>query len=265
MAVDTAAARAYEENMVPALLGPWAERAADALAPAAGDCVLDVACGTGIGARFIATKLAGRGRVFGLDWDPAMLVVARQIAPALDWHCASALSMPYGDATFDACTCLQGLQFFSDRVAALAEMRRVLKPSGRLIATVWAALESNAGQHAIVIALDRQKVDTDTARKAFSLSDAAALQGLAERTGFREIEIRTEQRLAYFASVRAFVNSIAAGSLVFHCAIALLSEPARAQLIEEVSVLLRPYVSDERLEFPTTVHILTARGRAAYQ
>ncbi|MBI4206340.1 MAG: methyltransferase domain-containing protein [Betaproteobacteria bacterium] len=139
--------------MVPELLGPWAERAVDLADPQPGECVLDMACGTGIGARLAAKRLPARVRIVGLDPDPAMLSVARAIAASLEWHCASALKMPYEKATFDLCMCFQGLQFFPDRVAGLAEMRRVLKASGRLVATVWAALEFNKGQHAIIAAL----------------------------------------------------------------------------------------------------------------
>ena len=64
--------------------------------------------------------------------------------------------MPFADAEFDLCLCLQGLQFFPDRGAGFAEMRRVLKPGGRLVAGLWAALEFNKGHQAVVQALERQ-------------------------------------------------------------------------------------------------------------
>lgn len=244
--------------MVRELLGPWAERAVKLADPQPGECVLDVACGTGIGARLAAKRSPARVRIVGLDLDPAMLSVARGIAASLEWHCASALKMPYEKATFDLCMCFQGLQFFPDRVAGLAEMRRVLKASGRLVATVWAALEFNKGQHAIIAALDRQGIDTATARKAFSFSDPAAVHESANRAGFANIEIRTEERLSHYSSVHAFVDAMAIGSLVFRQAIALLPAGGQGRLVEDVSALLQSHICDGRLAFPTRAHIVFA-------
>jgi len=71
----------------------------------------------------------------GLDISPAMLAVARTTTddPQVEWREASALALPLPDSTFDAVLCQQGLQFFPDRVEGLREMRRVLRPGGRLL------------------------------------------------------------------------------------------------------------------------------------
>lgn len=257
--IDTTAAEAYEKYMLPGILGPWAKRGVKAANPQPEEHVLDVACGTGIGARLAAKSADSSGRVVGLDIDPAMLAVARRAEASLEWHCASALDMPFRNATFDLCMCFQGLQFFPDRVAGFSEMRRVLKPAGRLVASVWAPLEFNKGQHAIIAALERQNVDTSTAMKAFSFSDPEEIYGTAERAGFRNIEVRTEEELAHFPSVQAFIDAMATGSLVFRHAIPLLPEDRYGRFVGDVAEMLRSYIDEGQSVFPTRAHIVLAR------
>jgi SAM-dependent methyltransferase len=107
--------------------------------------VLDVACGTGI----VARRAAARGaRVVGVDRNAQMLAVARATAPAIEWIEADASALPLADDAFDHVLCQQGLQFMPDPAAAVAEMRRVLAPGGRLALSVWrpcAAYEILAG------------------------------------------------------------------------------------------------------------------------
>ena len=67
------AAKAYEEFFVPALFGQWASRVADAAHIRTGNHVLDVACGTGVLAREVASRVGSSGFVAGVDASPAML------------------------------------------------------------------------------------------------------------------------------------------------------------------------------------------------
>jgi demethylmenaquinone methyltransferase/2-methoxy-6-polyprenyl-1,4-benzoquinol methylase len=116
----------------------WRRRAAEQAALGAGDAALDVCCGTGD----LALELAGRvlpgGHVVGCDFSEPMLDLARDKAAALgtpgvrfEW--ADALSLPYDDGRFDAVTVGFGVRNLSDLDGGLAEMRRVLRPGGRLV------------------------------------------------------------------------------------------------------------------------------------
>ena len=84
-------------------------------APRAGEHVLDVACGTGIGARLAADAAGEAGRVAGLDIDAGVIEYARQLTRdathAMEWHCASASRCPSNPRP-SICLCLQGLRFF---------------------------------------------------------------------------------------------------------------------------------------------------------
>ena len=108
----------------------------------AGDAVLDLACGTGLVARHAWPLVGAGGRVVGTDLNPAMLAVARTVTAErhadVEWREAPADAQPFDDGCFVRVLCQQGLQFFPDPVAAIAESLRVLSPGGQLHATIWA-------------------------------------------------------------------------------------------------------------------------------
>ncbi len=102
--------------------------AASAVRP--GDRVLDAACGTGDLA--IADLRAGAGKVTGLDFSERMLERARRKDARIEWVHGDMLALPFADGTFDAATVGFGVRNVADLPLALAELRRVLRPGGRL-------------------------------------------------------------------------------------------------------------------------------------
>jgi demethylmenaquinone methyltransferase / 2-methoxy-6-polyprenyl-1,4-benzoquinol methylase len=94
-----------------------------------GDRVLDACCGTGDLA--VAAAHAG-GSVTGLDFSEPMLQRARRKAPGLEWVRGDLLALPFDDASFDAATVGFGVRNVEDLERALRELRRVLRPGGRL-------------------------------------------------------------------------------------------------------------------------------------
>ena len=135
------AAWAYERLHVGALFRQWTEPVLDAAHVTTGNRVLDVACGTGVLARAGCARVGPDGSVVGLDVGPGMLTVAESIEPAVSWVAGDAGALPFEDAHFDAVVSQFGLMFFSDRVGAIREMLRCLRPGGRTAVAVWDALE----------------------------------------------------------------------------------------------------------------------------
>jgi ubiquinone/menaquinone biosynthesis C-methylase UbiE len=257
----------YERALVPAVFAPWAPLVVALADPRPGDRVLDVACGTGVVARLAAQQVGGTGQVVGLDLNPGMLAVAASSAGSalpmgapITWQEASATKMPLPDAAFDIVYCQAGLQFFPDRSAALREMYRVMKQSGRLGLLVWRGIEHSPGYRILADALARH-VSRDAAsvmHAPFALADADELRGLIGAAGFRDITIRPVPGMARFPSVVRFVQDQVAGSpLAGH--VANVSNEARAALISEVLDALRPHLAADALTFPIEAHLASAR------
>jgi len=135
------AAAIYEEQKVPAIFAPLADATLDRIPLAEGDDVLDVACGTGILARKARERQANLGWVVGADLNAGMIATAKalmdQYSKACEWHVADALNTPFEDHSFITVFCQQGIQFFPDEDCFLAEMKRLLRPGGKIAMTVW--------------------------------------------------------------------------------------------------------------------------------
>jgi len=123
---------------------------------------LDIACGTGEPGLSIA-RLAPRGRVVLTDLVPEMLDVASRRAAAqgianIATKACSAEDLPFPDGTFDSVSVRFGYMFFPDLASATAEFARVLKPGGRLCASVWGKPEQNPWTSIVL-----QSIATETA------------------------------------------------------------------------------------------------------
>ena len=116
----------------------WKRELVAALAPRAGETLLDLAGGTGDVA-FRALARAPDLRVILADLTPAMLAVGRDravdrgLVSGIHWLCANAEALPLPNRAVSACTIAFGLRNVTRREAALAEIRRVLKPGGRFL------------------------------------------------------------------------------------------------------------------------------------
>ena len=108
----------------------WRRRAADLARVGASSRALDVATGTGD----LAIELASRGAfVTGVDFSPAMLDLARNKAPDVEFEEGDALALRFADGEFDAATVGFGARNFADLDKGLRELARVTKPGGRVV------------------------------------------------------------------------------------------------------------------------------------
>ena len=255
--VSAAAAEAYESTFVPALFAEWAPHLCDLAGVRPGQRVLDVACGTGIVARVAADRLAGAGRVVGVDLNEAMLAVARRVRPDLEWRQGDAGALPFEPASFDRVLCQMALMFFPDRARALREMRRVTAPGGVVAVSVPASLADQPAYGPFVeMATRHAGPDAASLLSAyFACGDLAWLTGLVDSAGLRVTATRTRAGRATFDSVDAFVATEVESTPLF----GRISGEVYRRIREGAREVLRPFTAPTgRLEIPFTGHLVGA-------
>jgi len=146
----------YDALLVPLIFAPYAADLARRLASRPLTRVLEVAAGTGVVTRALASTLDERVSLVATDLHQAMLdqAAARGTVRAVEWQRADAMDLPFDDETFDAVVCQFGVMFYPDKARGHAEARRVLRPGGAYIFTVWDRLEENEIPHVVTTALE---------------------------------------------------------------------------------------------------------------
>ena len=255
----------YERWLVGALFRPWAELTVDELGLSAGDTVLDIACGTGIVARVAQLRLGKDARIVGVDASPAMVAVARAVAPDIDWREGSAGALPLRDAEapFDVVVCQQGLQFFPDRPAAAAQMRRWLAPGGRLAVSTWRADDEMPLPRELRRVAERHLGPIADAR--YGYGDAGTLEQLLRGAGFADVQVRARSRTARLDDGgQAFVRLNAAALLGMSAAGKTMGPDERQRTLEKIvgdsAPVLSAYAPGGSLAVETRSNLATARG-----
>jgi SAM-dependent methyltransferase len=252
------AAEAYESRFVPAIFGEWAPHLVEAAGVAAGQAVLDVACGTGVVARTAADRMGGQGRVVGLDLNDAMLAVARRLRPDIEWRQGDVATLPFAPGSFDVVLCQSGLMFFPDRAAALREMARVATGDGTVAIQVWDRLEAQAGfipmYEVFARHLGQQAMELESSY--WALGDLELVGSLLEAAGLEATATRTRVGLARYASAReAVATEIEATPLLDR-----IDQDACRRVLKDAEEALAPFAVDgARVELPLAGHLITAR------
>ena len=251
------AAEVYESSFVPAIFAEWAPHLVEAAGVAAGQSVLDVACGTGVVARTAADRMGGRGRVTGLDVNEGMLTVAGRLRPDIEWRLGDAADLPFEDGSFDVVLCQSALMFFPDRTAALREMARVASPGGTVAVQVWDQLEAQEGYGAVYAAFSRH-LGPEAARLEnayWALGDLDLVGSLFEAAGLRVSTTRTRTSMVDFPSASAAVTTeIEATPLAER-----IDQETYDRILAAGIEALAPFVVDGgRVELPIRGHIVTA-------
>lgn len=173
-------------------LRPFAAALVDLVPPPPGGRVLDVATGTGIVAVEAARRVGPKGSVLATDfvaeWEPHVVATAAAAGAAnVQFAVMPAESLAFPDATFHVVYCQFGLMFVPDPVGALREMRRVLRPGGRIGVAVWSVPEK-AGIFLIsrIVASALPPAEDGAFPSPLGMGAPGLLEGLVQEAGFRD-------------------------------------------------------------------------------
>jgi ubiquinone/menaquinone biosynthesis C-methylase UbiE len=185
----------------------------------------------------------------------------------IEWVEGSALGLPFEARSFHVALCQLGLQFFPDRLLALKEMVRVLKPGGRAGLSVYSAIERTPAAHAFVQALDEHLgAESSRTKRSEHLSCSAQEVGTwAKQAGFDGVDVVTVAKQITFPSMLDYVRF----QLTATPMAALLKEKDAAERERLVGLIaagattrLDPsMLTDGRLTFPQECFVVTASVR----
>jgi len=135
----------YAQYLVPILFEPYAADLAARVARLRPTRVLELAAGTGVLTRHLAQILPHDVTIVATDLSQPMLDQAEATGTArpVEWHRADAQRLPFLDQAFDVVVCQFGVMFFPDKLQALSEARRMLRPHGHFVFNVWDRIEAN--------------------------------------------------------------------------------------------------------------------------
>lgn len=188
------AAQVYEDQKVRAIFGPLARATLDIVPIAPGDLLLDVACGTGIVARSVRDRYGTDVAVKGADLNDDMIEMARKltsgVVPPIEWVVADATTMPFEDGAFSVCICQQGLQFIPDKIAAVREFRRVLRPGGRVVISIWAGASSFFVAMADALSRHVSEAVAEQSLAPFAFRAEETVPSLLSEAGFGNISVQ---------------------------------------------------------------------------
>jgi len=146
----------YETYLVPLIFAPYAADLVNRLASRSLTRVLEIAAGTGVVTRALASVLPESVSIVATDLNQAMLDQASVVGTkrAVEWRQADAMQLPFRDGMFDAVVCQFGVMFFPEKSKAFLEARRVLRPGGVFIFNVWDRIEENEFADTVTTALE---------------------------------------------------------------------------------------------------------------
>jgi SAM-dependent methyltransferase len=223
-----------------------------------GQSVLELACGPADTGFLAAEQVRPGGMVIETDAVDAMLGVARGRARDLgatnvDFKRMELEWIDLPTATVDAVLCRWGLMFAVDQEAAVREIRRVLRPGGRMAIAVWDAPEVNPWATIptqALIELGHAEPPDPTAPGMFVLSDSGRLRDLLEGAGLTDVVVDSVELVREETGLDGYVKSTLDLARQFAEARERLSGEQWQEVEQRIATLVEPYVRDGKLSFP---------------
>jgi SAM-dependent methyltransferase len=229
----------------------------------AGDRVLDVGCGTGQTTR-TAARAAHRGEALGVDVSQPMLERARELSAeeGLDnvrFECGDAASHPLPAERFSLGISRFGTMFFTDAVAAFANIARSLRPGAPFVQIVWQDGARQEWASVIRTALDPGAPGSAGAEAAFSLADPARVREVMTAGGFTDIELTAlAEPVCYGPDVAAARDSVLALAMARE-SLTDQADDRVGQAVDRLEAVLHDYDTGDGVWFDSHAWLITAR------
>jgi SAM-dependent methyltransferase len=219
----------YEDYLTPFIFDPYAEDLVERIGIKTGTTslknVLELACGTGAVTKQLLARLPSTVQLIATDLQPDMISVAKisvaKISVAkrhlsasnLAWDTVDMTNIPYEDNRFDLIVCQFGLMLVPEKLKALTQMHRVLRPGGRLLSSVWSDIRHNQIWD-ITGSVIESFIGTNPMLHdpgPFSMADASiGLEGL-KKAGFQDAKVTVVDKTGKIATAAMAVKGITEG------------------------------------------------------
>jgi len=259
-----------EQARLDAMIAPYGAQAMAALAPRAGEHIVDVGCGCGETALELGRRVTERGSVLGVDVSEPMLARARERAAAgglahLRFVAADGQTHRFAPDAADALFSRFGVMFFADPSAAFANLRTTLRPGGRLAFVCWQPMTENPWMgvplRATASILPAKPPPPPDAPGPFSFGDRERVASVLGRAGFRDVAFD-----AFTPDIVVGGGSDLDATVAFVLQLGALSAAlgdAEPDVVAQVAAAVRdaiaPFETPRGIVMPSAAWVVTAR------
>jgi SAM-dependent methyltransferase len=247
------------------MLQPFADRLTADAFPGEGGWVLDIGCGAGATTLAMARRVGPKGLALGVDISGPLVAAAKARAEAdgleqAGFVEADAQAYRFDPGAFDAAISRFGVMFFDDPEAAFANIRKGLRPGGRLTFVAWRSPMENpfmiAAFQAAAPFLPAMPPPDPNAPGQFAFADGAKVRRILEASGWRHVDVApldVEAEVAE-ADLLTYATRLGPAGLALRDA----DEGLKARVAEALETAFRPYVQDGAARFTAACWLVTA-------
>jgi ubiquinone/menaquinone biosynthesis C-methylase UbiE len=251
------------------LLAPVSQILIDRIGPKAGDRIVDIGCGCGATSIALAERVAPGGFVLGVDISAPMLERARHLAPkglSLDFAQADATVYPFEPQSFDLLVSRFGVMFFAEPVVSFANLRKAMRPKGRVVFACWREPKENPWMmvplQAVYRHVPRMPQVGPEDPGPFAFASQERVKRILSEAGYGDVAMEACNIALDIAIGRGLDAAADAALEIGPSARALDGHPPEVRAAARVSVreLLAPYARGESVPLPGSIWIVTARA-----
>jgi SAM-dependent methyltransferase len=249
------------------LLAPVAEIMMNRAKTKAGERIVDVGCGSGATTIALAQKVGPNGHVLGIDISAPMLARARQLSPngaPVEFVLADATIYPFEPASFDLLASRFGVMFFAEPALSFANMRKALRPSGRLAFACWREPRDNpffmAPLQAVYKHVPKLPPPGPDDPGPFAFASEARVNRVLSEAGFTDIAMERCDLVLDIAIGRGLDAAVESALEIGPASRALDGHPAdvRSAATNSIREALATFAKGQAVPLPASIWIVTA-------